>query len=185
MVNVIKAELFRFGKSKVSIIIFIVTIIVSLLGVMQLYNQLLAMTDLNVHVEKVLGSVALDFTGIDGIITFISPFLAIFFFNSEFTKNTIKNIVTKKTDRPKVLFGKYIALSISIFCIIFLISLISTIVATFINGFGTDMILESIGQILYATMRITLFHIAYISIAIVLSLLISNEAMVVILFYLL
>lgn len=188
MLNIIKAELYKFYKSKAfKVLLFFGVLcvmfnLVSIIKLVCMWGNLEYNPADDTFLPKT-GHDAFSVIDFNSLFYYFIPFLIVFFFTSDFSKKTIRNLFTTDLSRNEIFIGKYIAFSISTIAITVLVAIFTTIVATIMYGWGTSFSILQILNILFIALRIGLSHIAYAGISIVLSLIIHSEAIIVILYF--
>ncbi len=188
MSNIVKAELYKFLKSK-SIkvlltfsVIWVMLNMVSIVKLICLWGNLDYSTVEDTFIVKT-GFEAFSIMDFNSLFYYFIPFLIVFFFTSDFSKKTIRNLFTTDLTRNEIFVGKYIAFSITVVGITLFMAVFTTLVATIMYGWGTEFSIMQILNILFIALRVGISHVSYSGLAIVLSILIHNETIIVISYF--
>lgn len=95
-------------------------------------------------------------------------------FTTEFSENTMKNLLMNGVNRKKLFISKILVISITIGILNFIIPLVGTLLMTITKGWGGDYPFQSTVNVMFMLFRMTLVMIAYASIFTFIGLLMRN-----------
>ena len=127
----------------------------------------------------IYGYLAFRHSNVDAIMMFFTPFLIVSLFASEYNKKTIYALISLVENRINIFWGKYIVLFTMIFILHSFFALTSTISATLLNGWGNDMILIPVANILMLVFKMTFYQMALGGLTFVLSFIIRHDSVVI------
>ena len=183
---VIRSEIFKFCVGKLLYILLtigVLYIILQQIPLLEMLYNLLEMEEADQSQPLIFGYQAFRHTHIDGLFMFFMPALIVKFFTSEYTKKTIYPVVEISRNRTILFLGKYIALFLTVIFLLFSFAAFSTLLATVINGWGTDVFLLELGGILLLVLKMSFFQLSLAGMTLMVGFIAKQESWVILSYF--
>lgn len=177
MLNFIRADLYRLSRSKSFWItegIILLLVILSVVSNGSVGVTLGDSTQTAGSLTEMTGFLAIQ-TSLSSMLLYYSLPLVMQVLGSEYTKGTMKNIITVGVSKPAYLFGKFLVYTLVLVLQIVAICLVSFVAGTVIGGIGYND-LSQIENLLYYFVSFVLILLATSSFAVLVLYLTKNTA---------
>ncbi|MFP8917019.1 ABC transporter permease [Enterococcus innesii] len=177
MLNFIRADLYRLSKSKSFWItegIILLLVILSIVSNGSVGVTLGDSTQTAGGLTEMTGFLAIQ-TSLSSMLLYYSLPLVMQVLGSEYTKGTMKNIITVGVSKPAYLFGKFLVYALVLVLQIVAICVVSFVAGTVIGGIGYND-LSQIENLLYYFVSFVLILLATSSFAVLVLYLTKNTA---------
>lgn len=177
MLNFIRADLYRLSRSKSFWItegIILLLVILSVVSNGSVGVTLGDSTQTAGRLTEMTGFLAIQ-TSLSSMLLYYSLPLVMQVLGSEYTKGTMKNIITVGVSKPAYLFGKFLVYTLVLVLQIVAICLVSFVAGTVIGGIGYND-LSQIENLLYYFVSFVLILLATSSFAVLVLYLTKNTA---------
>jgi ABC-2 type transport system permease protein len=177
MLNFIRADLYRLSRSKSFWItegIILLLVILSVVSNGSVGVTLGDSTQTAGGLTEITGFLAIQ-TSLSSMLLYYSLPLVMQVLGSEYTKGTMKNIITVGVSKPAYLFGKFLVYTLVLVLQIVAICLVSFVAGTVIGGIGYND-LSQIENLLYYFVSFVLILLATSSFAVLVLYLTKNTA---------
>ena len=177
MLNFIRADLYRLSRSKSFWItegIILLLVILSVVSNGSVGVTLGDSTQTAGGLTEITGFLAIQ-TSLSSMLLYYSLPLVMQVLGSEYTKGTMKNIITVGVSKPAYLFGKFLVYALVLVLQIVAICLVSFVAGTVIGGIGYND-LSQIENLLYYFVSFVLILLATSSFAVLVLYLTKNTA---------
>ena len=177
MLNFIRADLYRLSKSKSFWItegIILLLVILSIVSNGSVGVTLGDSTQTAGGLTEMTGFLAIQ-TSLSSMLLYYSLPLVMQVLGSEYTKGTMKNIITVGVSKPAYLFGKFLVYALVLVLQIIAICVVSFVAGTVIGGIGYND-LSQIENLLYYFVSFVLILLATSSFAVLVLYLTKNTA---------
>lgn len=185
MYKTIRAELYKQYHSRLPKYCFLITLVIVIIVVYNLWGKLLYALHLFQEIPTASGGYSVHFLSeYSSVFSFFIPFFVVAIFGVDYGRGIVGNLLGHNISRSTIFVSKYIVFALSVLIMQFFASILYTVLSTIINGWGTEFSVLQIGNLITLTMCYSLMFISTATVTILFSLVIKSEVVVVVIFFL-
>ncbi len=185
MYKTIRAELYKQYHSRLPKYCFLITLVIVIIVVYNLWGKLLYALHLFQEIPTASGGYSVHFLSeYSSVFSFFIPFLVVEIFGVDYSRGIVGNLLGHNITRPTIFVSKYIVFALSVLIMQFFASILYTVLSTIINGWGTRFSVLQIGNLITLTFCYSLMFISTATVTILSSIVVKSEVVVVVIFFL-